>query len=60
MFGYVTFNVKYYILGQMFYKKSGERKALLFSMKLQILNLHQIIKRGKDENCMGWHFSIQN
>ena len=31
MFGYVTFNVKYYILSQIFYKKLGEKLIQFFN-----------------------------
>ena len=34
MFGYVTFNVKYYILSQIFYKKLGDGLLLSYFLAL--------------------------
>ena len=44
MFGYVTFNVKYYILSQIFYKKN--RVYVIFETSMSHCEVHKSHRKG--------------
>ena len=54
MFGYVTINVKYYILGQIFHKKLSVWLILLNSGRFRLTEVCRICHRAMPETNFLW------